>query len=83
MNRFANGSSPTGEYSQRIEYDAGYRDGYRAARERANAELAVFREQVEQILKASAAAMATKPLTVKVSVERATQLIEEMKREGK
>jgi len=50
VKRYANGSQPTGEYQSRAEYDAGYRDGYRAASERCANETAVLRHRLDALV---------------------------------
>ena len=73
MNRFANGASRTDEYCARVEYNVGYRDGYNAARERAAAETAVLRAQLESVMELLAAL--TPPTPMLVSAAEAERLV--------
>lgn len=73
MSRYANGSQPTGEYQSRAEYDAGYRDGYRAAEERAKERLAYLEASVAKMMEEFANLERVKPLVI--SAEDVKQFI--------
>ena len=62
MRRAANSSQPTGEYQSRVEYDAGYRDGYRAAVERCANETAILRQRFDALVQSIATIAAFSPV---------------------
>lgn len=75
MSRYANGSQPTGEYQSRAEYDAGYRDGQRAATERCKEQTTHLRAQLETLQRLMADAATASPPTLVVTAEQVKQFI--------
>ncbi|MBR7929416.1 hypothetical protein [Burkholderia ambifaria] len=71
MSRYANGVRPTNEYQACVEYDAGYRDGYRAASERSKAELEVLRAQLDAIVRRASELAALSPV-ITVAIDSAS-----------
>jgi hypothetical protein len=76
VKRFANGSQSTGEHRSNPEYDAGYRDGYRAADERSKQRLAYLEAHVQRMSEEYANLAALQPpAAVVLSAEDAKQFI--------
>jgi len=75
MSRYANGNTPTGEYRSSREYDAGYRDGYHAVRERFRSETAHLRHMLDSMTQALAdAAKVSQLSSFTVTAEEAKRL---------
>lgn len=67
--RFANGAQTTNEYQDRLEYDTGYRDGFKAANEKAAAEIAVLKTRIEGLHQSLLTIAKNNPKTYRLSAD--------------